>query len=339
MTLMNKKVLSLTQSLLGASIPVLCYHQVRPDSGMTPEKFGSHLDLIRRMGFETISLARLYDVITGKEKLTFPAIVITFDDCTLDNWVYAVPELLRRNMKGVFFAITDFLRPGQARPRADQGSQPRIPRFDEIMGQALQGNCRWFMNHDEIRAVVHDLGMEVYSHSAAHQACFIGNQPIGTLGDEKHWSHKPLCGPGATNDTPVYQAGSAYAHAGFGLDWNGEPLRIAKREERAALCLRDFSQAKKELEATLNHPCPFLCLPWGQFDETTLEASAKAGHLAALTLERTFAGPGSPARRIGRIAVKDAKSHAWLRNKLLFHAHALPTKLFGSHQGATTGQP
>ena len=60
MTLMNKKVLSLTQSLLGASIPVLCYHQVRPDSGMTPEKFGSHLDLIRRMGFETIGLRKNY---------------------------------------------------------------------------------------------------------------------------------------------------------------------------------------------------------------------------------------------------------------------------------------
>jgi glycosyltransferase involved in cell wall biosynthesis len=55
---MKKTLLSLTQSLLGASIPVLCYHQVRPESGMTPQKFGSHLDLIRRMGFETINLAR-----------------------------------------------------------------------------------------------------------------------------------------------------------------------------------------------------------------------------------------------------------------------------------------
>jgi len=327
---MNKMVLSLTQSLFGASIPVLCYHQVRPDSGMTPDKFGSHLDLIHKMGFESISLARLHDVITGKTKLTFPAIVITFDDCTLDSWVYAVPELLRRNMTGVFFAITDFLRPGQARPRADLGGRMTVPRFDEIMDQAIQGNCQWFMNHDEIRAVVHDLGMEVYSHSAAHQACFIRNKPIGTLGDGKHWSHNPLCGPRATNDTPVYQAGSAYAHAGFGLDWGGEPLRIADRKERAALCAEDFSRAKKELETILNRPCPFLCLPWGQFDEITLEASAKAGHLATLTLERTFVGPGSPAQRIGRIAVKDAKSTAWLRNKLFLHAHALSAKILRS---------
>lgn len=335
---MGKKILSLTQSLLGASIPVLCYHQVRPESGMSPEKFGSHLDLIRRMGFETISLARLHDVITGKDELTFPAVVVTFDDCTLDNWVYAVPKLLKRNMTGVFFAITDFLRPGPARPRADQGGRMPIPRFDEIMNQALQGDCRWFMNHDEIRAVVHDLGMEVYSHSAAHQACFTANKPNGVLGDGKHWSHKALCGPDATHDTPVYPTGSAYAHAGFGLDWSGEALRIAEPAERQALCLADFRRAKETLEAILDRPCPFLCLPWGQFDGTTLEACAKAGYQGALTLERAFVGPGSPAQRIGRIAVKDAKSATWLRNKLLFHAHLLPAKLFRSPQGFT-GQP
>jgi len=327
---MNKTILSLTQSLLGASIPVLCYHQVRPESGMTPEKFGRHLDLIRKMGFETISLARLHDVVTGKDELGFPAVVVTFDDCTLDNWVYAVPELLRRNMTGVFFAITDFLRPGQARPRADQGSRPHIPRFDEIMGQALQGNCEWFMNHDEIRALVHDLGMEVYSHSAAHQACFTSDKPGGTLGDGRHWSHKALCGPDTTADTPVYPTGSAYAHAGFGLDWTGKPLHITEQGERLALCLDDFGRAKKEVETILDRPCPFLCLPWGQFDDTTLAAGAQAGYRAALTLERTFVGPGSPAERIGRIAVKDAKNQAWLRNKLFLHAHALPAKLFGS---------
>ncbi|WP_043811200.1 polysaccharide deacetylase family protein [Desulfomicrobium baculatum] len=296
---------------------------------MTPEKFGSHLDLIRKLGFETISLARLYDVITGKEKLTFPAIVITFDDCTLDNWVYAVPELLRRNMKGVFFAITNFLRPGKARPRADQTMQPAgVPAFGDIMQQALSGNCDGFMNEGEIRAVVHDLDMEVYSHSAAHQACFTSNEPNGTLGDEKHWSHKALCGPNAAADSPVYPVGSAYAHTGFGLDWNSAPLLIAEKEERLALCLKDFSRAKKELETILDRPCPYICLPWGQFDETTLEASIKAGYLGALTLERTFVGPGSPRQRIGRIAVKDANSPTWLRNKLFLHAHTLTSKIF-----------
>lgn len=317
---MNKTVLSLTQSLLGASIPVLCYHQVRPESGMTPEKFGSHLDLIRKMGFETISLARLYDVITGKEKLTFPAIVITFDDCTLDNWVHAVPELLRRNMTGVFFAITDFLRPGQARPRADQGGHVPIPRFDEIMEQALQGNCRWFMNHDEVRAVVHDLGMEVYSHSAAHQACFTGRKPNGVLGDKKHWSHAGLCGQSALEDAPVYPVGSAYAHGGFGLDWKGMQLTLGSVQERVAYCLEDFSSSKRRLEAVLGAPCPFLCLPWGQYDEVTIEASAQAGFDGILTLVRTRTHEETHPLRIGRLAVKDNKTITWLLMRILYYS-------------------
>jgi peptidoglycan/xylan/chitin deacetylase (PgdA/CDA1 family) len=326
---MKKTALSLTQTLLGASIPVLCYHQVRPDSGMRPEKYGSHLDLIRKMGFETINLARLHDVITVKDKHTFPAIVITLNDCTLDNWVYAVPELFRQDMQGVFFAITNFLRHSRPRPRADQSGNIPIPRFDEIMNQTLQGNCECFMNHRELRALVHDLGMEVYSHSAAHQACFTAKKPIGTLGEAKHWSHKSLCGPNAKHDTPVYPAGSAYAHAGFGLDWNGRPLRIRDRKERLSLCEEGFRRAKNELETALDRPCPFICPPWGQFGTTTLAASVRAGYQPTLTLERTVVSPGSP--RIGRITVKDAKNPTWLRNKLILHAHALPVKLFCSH--------
>jgi peptidoglycan/xylan/chitin deacetylase (PgdA/CDA1 family) len=318
---MIKSILSLTQYLFGASIPVLCYHQVRPNSGMTPEKFGSHLDLIRKMGFETISLARLHDVITKKEKLTFPAIVITFDDCTLDNWVYAVPELLRRDMTGAFFAITDFLRPGQARPRADQGGQTFIPRFDEIMDQALLGNCQWFMNEGEIRAVVHDLGMEVYSHSAAHQACFTRAERVGVLGENRHWSHAALCGQDSDADTTVHPVGSAYAHAGFGLDWNGRPLALATDEERLAFCLNDFSAGKARMEKLLGQPCPFLCLPWGEYDHVTLAAAKKTGYQGVLNLEAGHVGPGIDPMRIGRLPVKDRKTLPWLGLKTLLLAH------------------
>jgi hypothetical protein len=67
MKIMSKTNLSLTQSLLDASIVVPCGHQVRPNNGMTPEKFGAHLKLIRTIGFETISIGQLHGVIAGKE--------------------------------------------------------------------------------------------------------------------------------------------------------------------------------------------------------------------------------------------------------------------------------
>jgi peptidoglycan/xylan/chitin deacetylase (PgdA/CDA1 family) len=319
---MNKTVLSLTQSLLGASIPVLCYHQVRPESGMTPEKFSSHLDLIKKLGFQTISLTALQRVIQGQMSPKAPSVVITFDDCTLDNWMYAAPELLRRDMHGVFFAITDFIQSGQARLRADQTMQPdTVPAFSEIMRLALSGNCDGFMNEGEIRAMTHDLGMEVYPHSAAHQACFARAEQTGTLGENRHWSHAALCGQDARAAAAVHPVGSAYAHPGFGQDWNARPLALQTDQERLAFCLKDFSAAKARMEDLLGQSCPFLCLPWGEYDDITLAAAKKAGYQGVLNLEAGYVGPGIDPMRIGRLAVKDRKTLSWLGLKTLLLAH------------------
>lgn len=310
--------LRFAQTLLGAAVPVLCYHQVRPDSGMTPEKFGAQLDLIARLGFRTMRLDRLYDAAENHIPLTEPTVAITFDDCTLDNWVYAVPELAKRGMSGVFFAITDFIRPGAPRLRADQTDQPATcPAFPAIMRDALTGDCAGFMNESEIRALVHDLGMEVHVHSAAHQACFLGTKPVGVLGENRHWSHAALCGPKAPGHTPVYPVGSAYAHPGFGRGWDGRPLELAPTDRRLDFCRRDFVRAKKRLETILGQASPFLCLPWGHYDAVTLDAARLAGYAAVLTLDRASAFQGQGPVRIGRLAVKDKKSRPWLAFKTL----------------------
>lgn len=119
---------------------------------------------IQKLGFQTISLAHLHDVITGRKKLQTPSVVVTFDDCTLITGCTRY-RTSRRGMRGVFFAITDFLVPGQPRPRADQTDRPEtVSSFFEIMRSALDGHCAGFMNQAEIRTLVHDLGMEVYAH-------------------------------------------------------------------------------------------------------------------------------------------------------------------------------
>lgn len=313
--------LALTQSVLGQRIPVLCYHQVRPHSGMTPEKFGSHLDLIKTLGFQTINLTDLHRIMLGHEQTSQPAVVITFDDCTADSWIYALPELIRRNMTAVFFAITNFLEPGMVRPRSDQGGKDEVPVFGDIMRQAMAGSNRWFMNFDEIRATVFDFGMEVFPHSATHQACFIDKTAAGFLADNKHWSHGLLCGINAASNTIVHPVGSAYAHNGFGLDWDGQPLRLKAPAERLDFCLNDFSTSKMHLESILERQCPFLCLPWGQYDDITLEAARMAGFTAVLTLDRINKANKMDSFRISRLAIKDRKTLLWLATHLLIDAH------------------
>ncbi|GAB1410321.1 polysaccharide deacetylase family protein [Desulfovibrionales bacterium] len=309
------------QSLLGAGIPILCYHQVRPKSRMTPERFGRHLDLLQRMGFSTISLRQAVQIMRKRAPEQPGALVLTFDDCTLDNWVYALPELRARNMQAVFFGITDFLVPGTMRPRADQSAHPlEVPDFPTIMHQALRGDCSGFLNHAELRALVHDLNMEVYAHSAAHQACFISTRQTGLLFDNTHWSHRLLCGPQSPDATPVHPVGSAYAQAGFGLDWTGQPLTVQRPEDRLALCMDDFSSSKQRLEDILGQPCPFLCLPWGEYDSITIEAAQTVGFEGVLTLEAGYVGPGTNPMAIGRLAVTDRKTRAWLARKTVLLA-------------------
>jgi peptidoglycan/xylan/chitin deacetylase (PgdA/CDA1 family) len=106
--------------------------------------------------------------------------------------------------------------------------------------------------------------------------------------------------------------GSAYAHAGFGLDWSGRPLDLGTPAERLAFCLDDFSSSKARLETVLEQPCPFLCLPWGEYDDVTLEAARQAGYEGVLNLQAGRVGPGTDPMRIGRLAVKDRKSLARL---------------------------
>lgn len=181
------------------------------------------------------------------------------------------------------------------------------------------------MNQDELRAAEQDLGMEIYAHSAAHQGCFLSRRSIGILGDRKHWSHPALSGDSAHERTPVFPVGSAYAHDGFGFDWAGRALNLPA--DRAAFCLRDFSRSRDRLEQILGHACPYLCLPWGQYDDITLDAAARAGFDAVLSLEGGQSAPDGPIDRIGRLAVKDAKSLPWLRGKSLLLAHKFLTGL------------
>ena len=140
------------------------------------------------------------------------------------------------------------------------------------------------------------------------------------LYDDRHWSHRALCGPTGTDSTPVYPVGSAYAHVGFGLDWTGQPLSLRTDEERLALCVDDFSSSKQRLEAILGQSCPFLCLPWGEYDDITVQAACAAGYQSLVHLGAGYVGPGADPLFVGRLAVKDRKTRPWLAAKSILLA-------------------
>lgn len=313
--------------LLGPSIPIICYHQVRPNSGMTPEKFGKQLDWIAKIGFQTITLAEMYQSIVQKKRVDEPSIVITFDDCTVDNWIYAIPELKQRKMKASFFAITDFIKEGKARTYENIIKKNNNDiSFDVIMKNVFTGNFEGFMNTEEIFLASDKYKMEIYSHTASHQACFTTNHTRSTTKNKNHWSYDTLRGKYEKKNSLTYSIGSAYAFSGFGHGWDNNILKINTPEQRHKFCVDEFLKSRIFLENLLHKSCPFLCLPWGQYDNVTLAAAKAAGYSAVLTLEKqNHINDKGPLKihRLGRLAIKDKKKTFEIMIKLFFKTHSI----------------
>ena len=99
-----------------SSIPILCYHQIRPLTGteapvdrayiMSPGRFRSQLDALERGGYETITPDQLLAHLTTGEPLPPKPVLLTFDDAVDDHYRVVLPELRRRKMTATFFVMT-----------------------------------------------------------------------------------------------------------------------------------------------------------------------------------------------------------------------------------------
>lgn len=97
-------------------IPIFMYHHIDyfNDSteheriltyiGTTSEKLRKQLDLLQKLGYETIVFK---DVDEGN--IPKKPIILTFDDSYDDFYTKAYPELLKRKMKAITYVITDKL--------------------------------------------------------------------------------------------------------------------------------------------------------------------------------------------------------------------------------------
>lgn len=97
-------------------IVVLIYHHIdakeEPGLVISPERFASELDMLLARGYHVISLDQLRDFLNGGS-VPDNAVLITFDDGYESVHQYALPELQKRHMPAVAFAIVKYV--GQKR--------------------------------------------------------------------------------------------------------------------------------------------------------------------------------------------------------------------------------
>ena len=71
------------------------------------DQFREQMENLHNQGYNTITLAQLYDYLENGTELPNKPIVITFDDGYVDNYKNVLPILKEYNMKATLFMISD----------------------------------------------------------------------------------------------------------------------------------------------------------------------------------------------------------------------------------------
>jgi len=92
-------------------VPIITYHAVGdgPFPLWTSSKlFETHLDAFSKLGYETVSLARVAESLTAAQALPENAIVLTFDDGYDSVYREAFPRLCAKNFTATIFIVSGY---------------------------------------------------------------------------------------------------------------------------------------------------------------------------------------------------------------------------------------
>lgn len=315
------------------SVPILCYRDISPVCGITPDEFRAHLEWLASHGWHSIPLDDVIDYLKGGAEPPKLSYALTFDDCYLDNWVHAAPILREYGVRAAFGCVTAYLHDGPRRPDASEaGADLReLPVARDAWDRAIERNDPTaFMNRTELRALVEQQGHALFGHTHTHQACFSSNKPIGQVQSDIH--------PGVhgiyleiRDGQPMYPSGSAYAHNGFwpeSSDLLDDKLVARTTEERIEFCLNEFTLCRERLEELTGKPLRALSWPWGEYDGVAIEAAVLAGYEAALSMDCGANAPGTPLFALRRVRMQGGVGIRELSRRLCVAKNPLLAGLF-----------
>lgn len=166
------------------SLPVAMYHYVNDNPGaitVSPACFEEHCRVMAEQGWRGISLAEAEGFLLHGEPVPEKSLLITFDDGFLDNYLHALPALHTYGHKGVVFAVSGRLEPGEE-PRVSlaellagrAGDHPHVRRPLRKNAHGFTVRTDIFCNHAEVRAMEASGSIAVASHSHGHMGVFTG---------------------------------------------------------------------------------------------------------------------------------------------------------------------
>jgi peptidoglycan/xylan/chitin deacetylase (PgdA/CDA1 family) len=155
------------------------YHHISPLKGemitVTPSDFEGHLRSIVDGGYRTLSLKELLAFIEGSLKIDGRALVLTFDDAYLDNYIYAFPLIKKYGVRAVIFAPTAWLDGASASPLDSAGLRAfraDPPTHNQAKALIAEGKFSSVAMDWEMARTMKESGLvEFGSHTETHAEC------------------------------------------------------------------------------------------------------------------------------------------------------------------------
>jgi peptidoglycan/xylan/chitin deacetylase (PgdA/CDA1 family) len=154
-------------------IPVLMYHHINPHKGdmftVTPEVFEGQMAYLAKAGYKALSLDELSAFIKRDLDLRQKAVVITFDDGWLDNYIYAFPVLERYKLRATMFIVSDWIEKSSEK---SNGIPAYIPTDEESKDLVRKGEEHKVVLTWELIKNMADSGLiDFFSHTKDHLEC------------------------------------------------------------------------------------------------------------------------------------------------------------------------
>ncbi|MBI1810626.1 MAG: polysaccharide deacetylase family protein [Nitrospirae bacterium] len=159
-------------------IPVLMYHHTNHHKGdmvtITPKVFEGQMEYLHKAGYRTLKIGELISYINGELTLTQKAVVVTFDDGWLDNYMYAFPILKKYKINATVFLITNRVENASLKNSKFkiQNSKLLIPTHNESKILIEKGEAhKVVINWELIKEMSNSGLIEFYSHTKSHAKC------------------------------------------------------------------------------------------------------------------------------------------------------------------------
>ena len=282
---------------------VLAYHRVTPDAEVggcaypamhvSTTSFEAQLEALREL-YRPIPMARLHDILAGREALREHVAVVTFDDGYRDNYQHAMPILARQGVPATFFLSVDFVERG--RRFWFDALADALRRWDAE--PAVREHGRTLLSAELVAALA---GRGTYAERLRRAAAHLKTLPD----DEREAAVRTLAALGGEGTTPTATEPLAWeeiermraqgmhfgAHGVRHSILTRMPAEAAEEEVRTSL----VAVASRTRTAVRE-----FAYPNGDADDEIARRAARAGAALAFTMRPAAVRPGHDPQRVGR---------------------------------------